>query len=74
MQQGLINTLLDYRKIEFIHEGMRWFDILRYDIEVTHKSIDGTQSITLTKDNPHRVFQIPPTAQQSGIELLIRDK
>ena len=69
LQQGLINTLLDYRKVEFIHEGMRWFDILRYDIEVTHTTTDGTQSVTLTKDNPHRVFQIPPTAQQSGIEL-----
>lgn len=66
---GLINTILAYRKIEFIHEGMRWFDILRYDIEVTHSTIDGSQTVTLTKDNPHRVFQIPPTAQQSGLQL-----
>lgn len=69
LAQGLITTLLAYRKVEFIHEGMRWFDILRYNIEVTHKSIDGTQTVTLTKDNPHRVFQIPPTAQLSGIPL-----
>lgn len=69
LKQGLINTLLDYRRIEFIHEGMRWFDILRYNIEVTHTTTDGTPGATLTIDNPHRVFQIPPTAQQSGIEL-----
>lgn len=68
LKQGLINTLLDYRKVEFIHEGMRWFDILRYGIVVTHKSLDGTQ-VVLTVDNPHRVFQIPPTAQQSGVAL-----
>ncbi len=69
IKQGLINTLLDYRKVEFIHEGMRWFDILRYGIEVTHKSINGSESVTLTKDNPHRVFQIPPTAVAlSGIQ------
>jgi len=68
IKQGLIYTLLDYRKIEFIHEGMRWFDILRYGIEVTHQSLDGT-TVVLTKDNPHRVFQIPPTAEQSGIQL-----
>jgi hypothetical protein len=66
IKQGLIFTLLDYRRTEFIHEGMRWFDILRYDIQVTHRSLDGTQVI-LTNDNPHRVFQIPPTAEQSGI-------
>jgi hypothetical protein len=68
IKQGLINTLLDYRKIEFIHEGMRWFDILRYDIEVTHRTLDGTQVI-LTKNHPHRVFQMPPTAEQSGLQL-----
>jgi hypothetical protein len=66
---GLINTLLDYRRIEFIHEGMRWFDVLRYGIEVAHNTIGGTP-VTLTKDDPHRVFQIPPTAVAlSGIPL-----
>src|SRR5205085_10647426 len=68
IKQGLINTLLDYRRIEFIHEGMRWFDILRYGIEVTHQSLNGTK-VVLTKDNPHRVFQLPPTVEQSGLQL-----
>lgn len=67
IKRGLISTLLDYRKIEFIHEGMRWFDVLRYNIVVTHKTVDGTPTVVLTADNPHRVFQIPPTAQQSGV-------
>jgi hypothetical protein len=69
IKEGLIQTLLHYRRVEFIHEGMRWFDILRYEIEVTHNTLDGNQSVTLSKDDPRRVFQIPPTAQQSGIEL-----
>ncbi len=66
LQAGLINAILYYRRAEFIHEGMRWFDILRYEIPVTHSS-GGTQ-VVLTKDHPHRVFQIPPTTEQSGLQ------
>ncbi|MGG9971406.1 RagB/SusD family nutrient uptake outer membrane protein [Ferruginibacter sp. SUN002] len=67
--EGLIYTILDYRQSEFVHEGMRWFDILRYGIEVTHANIDGSDEITLTVDHPHRVFQIPATARaQAGLE------
>ena len=66
-QLGLINTILAYKRSEFIHEGMRWFDILRYKIPVVHKTING-QTFTLGVSDPRRVFQIPPTAKQSGIE------
>lgn len=68
IKEGLIKTLLDYRRAEFIHEGMRWFDILRYKLTVTHRTFDGSQTITLNSDDPRRVFQIPPTAKQSGVE------
>jgi len=66
-QQGLINTILAYRRSEFVHEGLRWFDILRYKIPVVHQTIGG-QIITLAPNDPRRLFQIPPTAKQSGIE------
>lgn len=68
IKQGVINTILDYKKIEFIHEGMRWFDILRYGIEVRHTTLNGSQVI-LDKNNPHRIFQLPPTVEQSGLPL-----
>jgi len=71
LQDGLIAILLYYRRIEFIHEGMRWFDILRYEIEVTHNQIDGSgnilKTVRLPKGDPHRVFQVPPTTAESGI-------
>lgn len=71
LQQALINIILFYRRIEFVHEGMRWFDILRYDIEVTHNRIDGTgnilESVKLAKGDPRRVFQLPPTTIESGL-------
>jgi len=66
-QLGLINTILAYKRSEFIHEGLRWFDILRYKIPVVHKTING-QTFTLGVGDPRRVFQIPATAKQSGIE------
>jgi hypothetical protein len=66
-QLAMINTILLYKRSEFIHEGLRWFDILRYKIPVVHKTILG-ETITLGATDPRRVFQIPPTAKQSGIE------
>lgn len=67
IQEGLIQTILSYKRTEFIHEGLRWFDILRYKIPVTHTSIEG-QTVTLEAGDPRRVFQIPPTTSQSGLE------
>jgi hypothetical protein len=66
-QLALVSTILAYRRSEFIHEGMRWFDILRYKIAVTHRTITG-EIYTLAPNDPRRLFQIPPTAKQSGIE------
>jgi starch-binding outer membrane protein, SusD/RagB family len=66
-QQGLINAILDYRRSEFVHEGLRWFDILRYKIPVVHQTING-ETYTLAPGDPRRVFQIPATAKQSGVE------
>ena len=44
IKDGLIKTVLDYRRTEFLHEGLRWFDILRYKLPVTHATLEG-QSI-----------------------------
>jgi len=66
-QLGLINTILAYKRSEFVHEGLRWFDILRYKIPVVHTTING-QTFTLGVGDPRRIFQIPPTAKQSGVE------
>ncbi|HEY6955293.1 MAG TPA: RagB/SusD family nutrient uptake outer membrane protein [Flavisolibacter sp.] len=66
-QLALINTILSYRRTEFVHEGLRWFDILRYKIPVVHRTLSG-QTYTLSPTDPHRLFQIPATAKQSGID------
>lgn len=59
--------LLDLRRREFIHEGMRWFDIRRFNIAITHTTVDG-ETLTLPKDDPRRVLQLPAQAIAIGME------
>lgn len=74
-QANIVNLLLDLRQSEFIHEGMRWFDILRYKIPVTHSilvngnSTTPPRTITLDANSKQRIFQIPQSATLSGVEL-----
>lgn len=67
-KQGLLNTVYEFKRAEFLQEGLRWFDVQRLGITVTHQTADGT-IITVPKDDPRRVVQIPQSAVLSGIEL-----
>ncbi len=66
-QDAIIAAVLYYRRAEFIHEGMRWFDILRYKLPVTHTTTDG-QTLQLTENDPRKVLQIPQSTSLSGLE------
>lgn len=71
-KQGLINTVLDFKKSEFIQEGMRWFDIIRLKLPVKHniKDVNDTDTyVTLGPDDPHRLFQLPTEVELSGVPL-----
>lgn len=68
VQKALMLTILDFRRMEFLYEGIRYWDILRWNIPVTHTTIDGTSS-TLTPDDDRRVIQLPLIAETAGIEL-----
>ncbi len=54
------------RRKEFITQGMRWFDIKRLGIEVTHVLQDQFSTITLEQDDLRKVIQIPKTAIDVG--------
>lgn len=58
--------ILDLRRKDFIQEGLRWFDIKRFDIEVEHDIFGGT-SIKLPKGDLRRVVQIPGEAISRGL-------
>lgn len=68
LRLAMIYALLDFKRAEFVQEGMRWFDVLRYDLPVTHTTTDG-QTLVLEPGDKKRVFQIPASAQLSGVEL-----
>ncbi len=56
---------IDERQKEFMHEGLRWFDIKRYGIIVRHTLDDGTV-IRLNDDDDRQVLQIPQAAIDVG--------
>lgn len=71
-RDGLISAILYYKRAEFIHEGMRWFDILRYQLPVEHAtSPDPSGSVTvlaaLTPDDPRKLIQIPASTSLAGL-------
>jgi hypothetical protein len=66
LPNNLLNILLEYKQAEFIHEGMRWLDIIRYDLPVVHNLANGT-TLTLAPGDNHRMFQIPQSASLSGV-------
>lgn len=70
IKEGLLKTVLDFKRKAFAHEGLRWFDINRYGIEIQHKHYDSNMKETvevLKKDDPRRVFQLPASTSLSGL-------
>ena len=72
-QRPFVHCVLHFRRIETIHDGMRWFDIKRYGIEVTHLLGNETSYPTekfLKWDDDRRAIQIPQDVivSNSGIE------
>lgn len=71
-KEGLIKTILEAKKAEFLQEGIRWLDLVRRHMPVIKNSISpiGEEStIELKPDDLRRVFQIPIQAELAGIEL-----
>lgn len=71
-KKGLIETILQAKKAEFLQEGLRWLDIVRRDLPVKHNVIntEGIETdLVLEPGDPRRVFQIPEEATIAGIEL-----
>ena len=67
-QEAVFLYLLDERRREFMHEGMRWFDIRRFDLPVTHV-LDNGNEIELAAEDLRKQIQIPKTAVDvSGLE------
>ena len=74
-QEAMLQCVLGFRRIQFLQEGLRWFDIKRYGIEIPRRVIaadglpdpDGVYD-WLTVNDLRRAVQIPPKVRDSGIE------
>lgn len=58
MQTNMLHAVLHARRIEGIHEGVRWIDIKRYGIEVEHPIYHG-ETLKLSAYDPRKAIQIP---------------
>jgi starch-binding outer membrane protein, SusD/RagB family len=64
---GVLLAILDFKRAFFLHEGLRWLDILRLRIPVTHLTSDG-EVIELGANDNRRVLQLPALTKQAGLE------
>ncbi|MCK8621986.1 RagB/SusD family nutrient uptake outer membrane protein [Prevotella sp. E13-27] len=73
-QENLIHAVLHARRVTTLHEGLRWFDVKRYGIEIYRRDVDGTLGDgnitvldTMKKDDPRRAIQLPQYVITAGI-------
>ena len=69
-QKGLLKCIVDWRQKEFMSDGLRWFDIKRFHLAVTHTfpNTNKYATMTLAPYDLRRALQIPMEAQAFGIE------
>lgn len=65
-QKPFIWCALHFRRIETLHDGLRWFDIKRYGIEITHQR--GIEPLrTLVWNDDRRAIQLPVDVRIAGM-------
>ena len=65
-QLAVVRCALHFRRIESIHTGLRWHDLKRYGIEITHRQ--GTDPVrTLKWDDDRRAIQLPQEVILAGM-------
>ncbi|MDA6071779.1 RagB/SusD family nutrient uptake outer membrane protein [Flavobacterium sp. AC] len=72
VQASYIKAIAEARRRDFLHEGVRWFDIKRFNLVVEHDTFEFGQVSrhnVLVKDDKRRALQIPVRASDNGIEL-----
>jgi len=69
---SVLQAILYYKRMDYVHEGMRWFDILRYELPVKHyirrTATEIQDSVVITPTDPRKVLQLPESSKQAGLE------
>ncbi|MEP7278269.1 MAG: RagB/SusD family nutrient uptake outer membrane protein [Bacteroidota bacterium] len=68
---ALIETALDFKRVTYMQEGLRWFDLIRLKRPIIRYagSDFGTIVATINPDDKRRVLQLPVEATQYGVPL-----
>ncbi|MEO6177247.1 MAG: RagB/SusD family nutrient uptake outer membrane protein [Flavobacterium circumlabens] len=67
LQTSYVKAIAEARRRDFVHEGLRWLDVKRFNIVVSRND-PGNPVKTLVKDDKRRALQIPLSASNYGIE------
>lgn len=65
-QLALIKIILLLRRVEFLHEGLRWFDIRRFYMPIK-RNTKNKYYIPLRNNDPRKTLQIPQDAIRQGL-------
>lgn len=66
-QLALVKTITEMRQKEFLHEGLRWFDIRRFYLPVKRNTKNPLYH-PLMKEDSRKLLQIPIDAINRGLE------
>lgn len=69
VKEGLLKTMLDFKRAEFCQMGLRWFDIIRYGLTYQHVARDGSFKIIITPNDLRKTFQLPQDVKYSNLPL-----
>lgn len=67
VQNSYIKAIAEMRRREFLHEGLRWLDIKRFALEVTHETYNAPDNVLL-KNDKRKALQIPMHVLNTGVE------
>ena len=66
-QLALVKTITEFRQREFLHEGLRWFDIRRFYLPVSRRAKSAWYR-PLEKEDERKLLQIPAEAINRGLQ------
>ena len=75
-KENMIHLLLYCRRLETLSQGLRWFDVKRWGIDIFRYTLDANSTVSdfansvvkLPYDDPRRALQIPDDVLVAGYE------
>lgn len=79
LTENMLQFILLCKRVESLGQGLRWFDVKRYGIEIERRVINADgfpekRTDILTKDDPRRAVQIPKKVIDAGYQPNPRKK